>query len=254
MKVKTYKSGGHAANNGTVSVNSMTLEGPIETRGSVTDINHAVTVGYVDEVISNLSATDIRSGIVSASRLPGVTGDILIPPNSSTVTLSPSGVIAGNYSKVTVDSKGRVIQGLTLTESDIPNLSWNKITTGKPTTLDGYGITDGLSTNGDIITGNITLVDHPEEQEEISTVGYVDSKLLNDGISDIDTGVILLGSTSSSIDGFLKCNGGIVSIEMYPDLYDVILDTFNDGSVPNGSFALPNFSEPISGISYYIKT
>ncbi|WP_413943972.1 hypothetical protein [Bdellovibrio sp. HCB-162] len=35
-----------------------------------------------------------------------------------------------------------------LAASDIPNLDWSKITTGKPTTLSGYGITDALVKNG----------------------------------------------------------------------------------------------------------
>lgn len=34
-----------------------------------------------------------------------------------------------------------------LAESDVPDLSWSKITSGKPTTLSGYGITDALSSD-----------------------------------------------------------------------------------------------------------
>lgn len=33
----------------------------------------------------------------------------------------------------------------TLVAADIPNLDWSKITSGKPTTLSGYGITDGIT-------------------------------------------------------------------------------------------------------------
>lgn len=40
-----------------------------------------------------------------------------------------------------------------LAASDVPNLDWSKITSGKPTTLAGYGITDALSTSGGTITG-----------------------------------------------------------------------------------------------------
>lgn len=36
--------------------------------------------------------------------------------------------------------------GITLTAADIPNLSWSKITSGKPTTVAGYGITDAITT------------------------------------------------------------------------------------------------------------
>lgn len=35
--------------------------------------------------------------------------------------------------------------GVTLSASDIPNLDWSKITTGKPSTLAGYGITDAVA-------------------------------------------------------------------------------------------------------------
>jgi len=37
----------------------------------------------------------------------------------------------------------------TLAAADIPNLDWSKITSGKPTTLTGYGITDAFSIEGD---------------------------------------------------------------------------------------------------------
>ncbi len=63
-------------------------------------------------------------------------------------TLANSGVTAGTYTKVTVDAKGRVTSGTTLSASDIPNLDWSKITTGKPTTLSGYGITDAVRNAG----------------------------------------------------------------------------------------------------------
>ncbi|KZN96173.1 hypothetical protein AZI98_08910 [Aeribacillus pallidus] len=59
-------------------------------------------------------------------------------------TLANSGVTPGTYPKVTVDAKGRVTGGQSLSASDIPNLDWSKITSGKPTTLSGYGITDAI--------------------------------------------------------------------------------------------------------------
>lgn len=44
-----------------------------------------------------------------------------------TVTLSPSGVTAGTYPKVTVDTKGRVTAGSALADTDIPTLTASKI-------------------------------------------------------------------------------------------------------------------------------
>lgn len=62
-----------------------------------------------------------------------------------TLSLAASGISAGTYTKVTVDVYGRVTGGTSLAAGDIPGLPWSKITSGKPTTLSGYGITDGIN-------------------------------------------------------------------------------------------------------------
>ena len=64
-----------------------------------------------------------------------------------TLTLGSVGT-AGSYTKVTTDAQGRVTAGTTLADTDIPNLAWSKITSGKPTTLSGYGVTDGVQNAG----------------------------------------------------------------------------------------------------------
>lgn len=81
-----------------------------------------------------------------------------------TISLSTSGVSAGTYTKVTVDTYGRVTSGSTLSATDIPDLDWSKITSGKPTTLAGYGITDGVNNitfagSGNAITA-VTISNH----------------------------------------------------------------------------------------------
>lgn len=63
-----------------------------------------------------------------------------------------------------------------LAASDVPNLSWNKITSDKPTTLAGYGITDAISTSGGTINGFVT----------VSSGGYLNQMTIdrsNGGIS-----------------------------------------------------------------------
>ncbi len=65
-----------------------------------------------------------------------------VSTDSHTHALADSGVAAATYTKITVDAKGIVTAGTTLVPSDIPGLDWSKITSGKPTTLSGYGITD----------------------------------------------------------------------------------------------------------------
>ncbi|QND86511.1 Phage tail fiber protein [Chromobacterium vaccinii] len=67
-----------------------------------------------------------------------------------TVALGNSGVAAGSYGIVTVDAMGRVTAGRQMTEADVPPLGWAKIANGKPTTLDGYGITDAQPASPDL--------------------------------------------------------------------------------------------------------
>ncbi|MGH8348141.1 MAG: gp53-like domain-containing protein [Pseudomonas sp.] len=59
-------------------------------------------------------------------------------------------MVAGTYGKVTVNAKGLVTSGGNLAAADIPVLDWSKITTGKPTTLGGYGITDAQPLDSDL--------------------------------------------------------------------------------------------------------
>lgn len=80
-----------------------------------------------------------------------ITAGTGLQKNGNTISLTNTGVTAGTYPKVTVDSQGRVTAGSSLSASDIPNLSWTKITSDKPTTLSGYGITDAVSSS-DITT------------------------------------------------------------------------------------------------------
>ena len=60
----------------------------------------------------------------------------------------------GTFTKVTTNGYGQVISGTTLSAADIPDLDWSKIISGKPTTLSGYGITDGVNAVSVTGTGN----------------------------------------------------------------------------------------------------
>lgn len=112
---------------------------------------YLTTNGYLKQVTADgkyLAKTEAASlyvtktqKIIAGTGLSGggaLSGDV-------TLSLGTSGVTAGTYQKVTVDAYGRVTAGSALAASDIPNLDWSKITTGKPTTLAGYGITDAYT-------------------------------------------------------------------------------------------------------------
>jgi phage-related tail fiber protein len=71
-----------------------------------------------------------------------LTGDATGSGTTSIPVTLANVVTAGTSPKVTYNAKGLVTGGTSLIASDIPSLDWSKITTGKPTTLAGYGITD----------------------------------------------------------------------------------------------------------------
>lgn len=78
----------------------------------------------------------------SASTLGGVKVGSTLAMASGVLDQKAGIVSEGVYPKVTVDTFGRVTAGELLAASDIPNLPWSKITSGTPTTIAGYGITD----------------------------------------------------------------------------------------------------------------
>ncbi len=81
--------------------------------------------------ITNAAGSITVSSSGGSSGITALTGDATATgPGSAALTLAPSGVTAGTYSKVTVDGKGRVTSGGSLTASDIPSLDSSKITTG----------------------------------------------------------------------------------------------------------------------------
>lgn len=91
---------------------------------------------------AHAAATGSVAGFMSAadkSKLDGVASgaNLYVHPTS--------GVAAGTYPKVTVDSNGHVTAGASLVAADIPSLDWSKIGSGKPTTLAGYGIADAYT-------------------------------------------------------------------------------------------------------------
>lgn len=102
------------------------------------------------------------------------------------ITLADSGVAAGVYQKVTVNIKGLVIDGGALSSSDIPDLDWSKIKTGKPTTLGGYGITDALGINGTAVAARKL-----ETARSISISGAASGSASFDGSANANVAIAL---------------------------------------------------------------
>ena len=111
------------------------------------------------------------------------------------VTLANSGVAAGTYPKVTVDAKGRVTAGSALTASDVPVHDWSKITTGKPTTLAGYGITDA-STSANLAAHVAAANPHPQYMRSLTCKTTTDVSSSSTGLTNVTEGVIALAANT----------------------------------------------------------
>ena len=128
-----------------------TITGPLILHSDPTTHLQAATKQYVEQKINNLDASSLKTGVLPTARLPGLSGDVQSTAGTGVLRLSNTGVVAGVYTKLLVTAKGRVQSGSQLSDTDIPVFSWNKITSDKPTTLAGYGITNGVNKNGGTI-------------------------------------------------------------------------------------------------------
>lgn len=210
---------------GGYSMPGMTLTGPLLLSGTVSLPAEAVHKQYVDNAMSSIPATSVTTGTLAASRLPALSGAVVSSVGSSVVSLNTTGVVAGDYAKVTVSTDGRVTAGGSLAESDLPSFSWNKITSDKPTTLAGYGITDALKTGTGTVTGFLTLAASPTTANQLATKEYTDTTLA--GLSNVATGDIITRTTPDTPIGFLRLNGAELSKSAFNALYTVIGDRFS---------------------------
>lgn len=188
---------------------------------------HAVTKQYVDNKKVNLNASWFSQGSIDPTRLPALGGDVSSGIGSGVLTLNVNGATAGTYPKVTIDATGRVVSGTILLDSDITSVSWNKITSGKPTTAAGYGITNLISLSGGTSSGPITSTGVPTAPLHAVTKGYVDNAITEVVSAGLDIGDIVRKPIDYSSGGFLRCNGGEVSKTTYANLYAVIGDRYN---------------------------
>lgn len=109
-----------------------------------------VAAEAIDKILSGVSSVGKARQLETARRLEitgAGTGGASFDGSADAridLVLADTGVAAGSYPKVRVSNKGLVLSGEQLQAWDIPDLSWNKITSDKPTTLAGYGISNAL--------------------------------------------------------------------------------------------------------------
>jgi len=104
---------------------------------------YGVTLSASDIPTLNWSKLTNTPTSISGYGITVVNTDIPTLLATSLPTVTPGA--GSNFVKITVDSYGRVTGSTAITASDIPDLPWSKLTSGVPTTLSGYGITDAYT-------------------------------------------------------------------------------------------------------------
>lgn len=194
-----------AGGGGGFNTNGGTVTTPLVLSGNPVDNLQAAPKQYVDSKISSIPSSALTSGTLSASRFPALTGDVSSVAGSGIVNLSTTSVTTGTYTKVTVNSKGRVTDATNISKDDLPSVSWSKINVGKPATLAGYGITDALNKSGGTLTGSLTTAVTPTHTLHAVNKSYVDGAIGT--TSGLSVGDIVRKSTSTTPTGYLRCNG-----------------------------------------------
>ena len=159
---------------------------------------------------------------------------------SGTLTLANSGVIAGTHPKVTVNSKGLVTSGTTLSATDIPSLDASKITTGQI----GIGNGGTGSSTAQTAINALTQVSTATNEHVLtkdSATGNATWKA--PAGSSMPEGSIVAYAGSVEPAGWLFCHGQAVArAGTYALLFAAIGTTYGPGDGSN-TFNLPNLQQ-----------
>lgn len=185
-----------AGNSGTDSISLLTDTLTIRGMGAISTVasNNRIEIGIEE-------ASTTTKGVASFN------SDNFVVANGA-VDLSSVGT-AGTYTKVTTDAKGRVTAGTTLSASDIPTLTADKIsdfqTTVNSTPLNQLAVPQAaVSFNGQRITNVATPVDATDAVNK----AYVDA--IRQGL-DVKDSVKVATTTSISLSGLQNIDGITIS-------------------------------------------
>ncbi len=112
--------------------------------GSVGLQGPAGATGPAGPAPSGTGIVTVNGGVLNTPA--SLNGDVFTTGSSLTTTLSSTGVAPGTYTKLTVDTKGRVTSATTLNALDIPSLSGSYVDLTGTQTVNGNKTFNGIST------------------------------------------------------------------------------------------------------------
>lgn len=164
-----------------------------------------------------------------------------------TLTLANTGVAQGTYTKVTVDSKGRITQATNLSASDIPNLTLSKITDAGSAASRNIGTASGnvpvLDSQGKLDTSIIPAIAISDtfvigsEAEMIGLTAQIGDIAIR---TDLNKSFILKGSTPSIISNWQELLTPVSPVQSVAGKTGTVTLTSSDvglGNVTNESKA-----------------
>jgi hypothetical protein len=221
----TFSIGDAAATNNTVTV----ATGTGFSANTASDAIYQISVGpALTNLATTMTGTDL--GFLKKTATDTYTLD------TNTYVVANSAITAGTYTKVTVDTKGLVTAGTTLSADDIPSLDAGKITTGtfdaaRIPTLDIATKTSGTLAVGRGGTGATTLTAGSllvGNGTDAITAEYTVETVLTGGT----TAIPRADAVKTYIDGFLSANDAMVfkgTIGVSPATIQALPTTYSAG-------------------------
>lgn len=216
----------------------------------------AGTSGFLKKTAADTWSLD-TSTYLTGNQSISVSGDATGSGTTSiALTLANSGVVAGTYTKVTVDAKGRVTTGASLASADLPTYT-GTITSSQVTTALGYTPYNSTNPSGYTTnTGTVTSVGGTGTVSGLTLTGTVTT-----------TGNLTLGGTlsvtpsnfaSQTANTVLAAPNGSAGTPTFRAIVAADIPTLNQnttgnaGTVTNGVYTTGTYADPawIASINY----
>lgn len=172
------------------------------------------------------------SGDATGSTVFDGTGNVTLA-----LTLAATGVAAGTYPKVTVDSKGRVTAGSALAASDIPTLTASKIS-DFDTQVRSSRLDQMAAPTGNVSMANMRLVNlqDPVGAQDAATKAYVDAAVQGLNIKAAarvsPSGNVAVSAPGTALDGVTLSAGDRVLLRAQTAGAENGIYVFNGSAVP----------------------
>ena len=212
------------------------------TADSTKAVLSAATATLAATVTTNANLTGMVTSVGNTTTVvtnANLTGDVTSAGNATTLTAS--GVTAGIYTKVTVDTKGRVTLGATLLTGDVPVLNQN--TTGNAATVTTNANLTGMVTS---VGNTATVVTNANLIGDVTSVGNTTTLTNAPVIAKVLTGFVsgagTISATDSILTAFQKINGN-----------DIATSTTANTALTNANTALTNSGTANTGLTAEIS-